>query len=160
MRTRFVAGVAWLGVLGLGLPLFAAAPSFVPPSKQEKCPVCGMFVAKYPEWVVELIFADGSRAVFDGVRDLVRYLADMRGFGGTKRPEDVQAVFVLDYYSLEPVDGRAAFYVLGSDVRGPMGRELIPFAKEEEARGFLGDHHGTRILRFTELPQALPELLD
>jgi nitrous oxide reductase accessory protein NosL len=160
MRTRLLAAAVWLLVLGAGAPILAAPPTFIPPSKQEKCSVCGMFVAKYPEWVVELVYADGSHTVFDGVRDLVRFLADMRGFGSTKRREDVAAVFVMDYYSLEPIDGAAAFYVLGSDVHGPMGRELIPFEKEEEARGFLRDHHGTRILRFPELSEALPALLD
>ena len=40
---------------------------------------------------------------------------------------------------------------MGSDVFGPMGRELIPFVKESEARDFLQDHKGKKILRFSDV---------
>lgn len=29
-------------------------------SKQDRCPVCGMFVYKYPKWVAQIYFSDGS----------------------------------------------------------------------------------------------------
>jgi nitrous oxide reductase accessory protein NosL len=34
----------------------------------------------------------------------------------------------------------SAYYVLGSDIYGPMGRELIPFEKEADAKEFIKDH--------------------
>ena len=58
------------------------------------------------------------------------------------------------------VDGRTAFYVLGSDVYGPMGKELIPFAGEVEAREFLKDHGARRVLRFNEITPAVLKELD
>ena len=61
-----------------------------------------------------------------------------------KTPADIAAVQVTDYYALEPIDGRTAFYVVGSDVFGPMGKELIPFAKKAEAEEFLKDHRAAR----------------
>ena len=36
----------------------------IKPSAEEKCPVCGMFVAKYPDWVGEIIFNDGKSMPF------------------------------------------------------------------------------------------------
>jgi nitrous oxide reductase accessory protein NosL len=66
---------------------------------------------------------------------------------------------VTDYYALRRVDARGAWYVLGSDVFGPMGRELVPFAAEQDAREFLADHRGKRVLRFFEVtPAILKEL--
>ena len=53
---------------------------------------------------------------------------------------------MTDYYALEPIDGRTAFYVVGSDVFGPMGKELIPFAQRAQAEEFLKDHKGRAIL--------------
>ena len=41
------------------------------------------------------------------------------------------------------IDGRSAHYVVGSDVTGPMGKELIPFATREAALEFSKDHGGT-----------------
>jgi nitrous oxide reductase accessory protein NosL len=145
-----------------GAAASAAQPpaGFVKPAKGEKCPVCGMFVYKYPDWVAEIIFADGSREVFDGAKDFFRYYLDMRAFGGRKGQGEVASVFVTDYYSLEPIDGRAAFYVIGSDVYGPMGKELIPFAKRADAEEFLRDHGGRKIVLFTEVAPELPALVE
>ena len=80
------AAAALTGALALGTVAASAAPpgEFVKPGKGEKCPVCGMFVYKYPDWVAELLFADGSFEVFDGAKDLFRYYFDMRAFGGKK----------------------------------------------------------------------------
>ena len=148
--------------LVLGAAALPAAPpsGFVKPGRDEKCPVCGMFVYKYPDWVAELRFTDGSREVFDGAKDLFRYRADMRRFGGTKTRGDVAAVTVTDYYTLEPIDGKCALYVVGSDVYGPMGKELVPFARREDAEGFLRDHGGSRIVGFDDAERELPGLVD
>ena len=32
-----------------------------------KCPVCGMFVAKYPDWTATSSFKDGSVSYYDGL---------------------------------------------------------------------------------------------
>lgn len=129
------------------------------PGQDEKCPVCGMFVARYPDWIAGVRFADGGHAVFDGPKDLFKFLfgGERDGHGHTAR--DVRSAFVTDYYSVEQVDARAAWFVFGSDVLGPMGRELVPFAEERAAREFLSDHKGRRILRFDEVtPSVLKEL--
>ena len=63
----------------------AAAESLPPvvPEPGDKCPVCGMFVAKYPDWVAKVRFADGQTAFFDGVKDLCKFYFDI----GHYRPE-------------------------------------------------------------------------
>ncbi len=138
----------------------AGTAAFVKPGVAEKCPVCGMFVAKYPDWVAEVIFKDGGHAVFDGPKDLFRFLAGMKEYAPARSDADVARVFVNDYYAVMPIDGHAAFYVLGSDATGPMGRELIPFARETDAREFLKDHHGKKVLRFREITPAVLKELD
>jgi nitrous oxide reductase accessory protein NosL len=50
--------------------------------------------------------------------------------------------------------------VVGSDVYGPMGHELVPLADEAEAREFLADHKGRRTLRADGVSLALLEGLD
>ncbi len=34
---------------------FAEEVKPIKPSPKDKCPVCGMFVAKYPKWVAEIV---------------------------------------------------------------------------------------------------------
>lgn len=140
--------------------LLLAGPGPVKPEPKEKCPVCGMFVSKYPDWVAGIRFQDGSRALFDGVKDMMKLLLKVEDYGAVSRRTDVASLFVTDYYALAQIDARAAWFVVGSDVLGPMGHELVPFAREAEAREFLRDHRGKRVLRFDEVTPALLRALD
>jgi nitrous oxide reductase accessory protein NosL len=140
-----------LALLLSARPVAAAAPpAFEKPGARERCPVCGMFVARFPAWWAQAVFADGARYTFDGVRDLVRYLGDP-GRYAPGRTAAVAQLWVLDYYSLLPLPAETAFFIAGSDVVGPMGREFIPFGKRAEAEEFARDHRGTAILTFKDL---------
>jgi copper chaperone NosL len=141
-------------------PAWAAERKPVKPAARDKCPVCGMFVAKYPDFVAQVIFKDGSYAVFDGAKDMFKYYLNLKKYAPAKRAEDIASIYVTDYYNLEPVDGLTAWYVAGSDIYGPMGRELIPFAKESDARDFMKDHKGKSLLRFQDVHDELIRGLD
>lgn len=130
------------------------------PSKKDKCPVCGMFVYKYPEWTAHIIFKDSSVVFFDGVKDMVKYYLNIRKYDPSRKTSDIAALYANDYYSLKPIDAKKAFYVIGSDVYGPMGKELIPFEKESEAREFMKDHKGSRILTFPGITAEILKSLE
>ena len=131
----------------------------VKPGPSDKCQVCGMFVAKFPDFAAQIRFADGKTAFFDGNNDLFTYYLDLQHYAPGRKRSEVAAIFVSDFYSLSPVNGMSAFYVAGSDVLGPMGKELISFAREADAREFLKDHKGKSIHRFREMtPQLLKRL--
>ncbi|MBK9518264.1 MAG: nitrous oxide reductase accessory protein NosL [Anaeromyxobacter sp.] len=132
----------------------AAAQPQARPGPGDKCPVCGMFVAKYPDWVAGVVFRDGAVAWFDGAKDLFKFLLKPERYGPARRGADVVRVFVTDYYAVTQVDARDAWFVIGSDVFGPMGTELVPFGTEADAREFLTDHHGSGVLRFSEVGAA------
>lgn len=142
----------------LSCEAFAAEPAR--PSSGDKCPVCGMFVAKYPDFLAQIIFKDGSYAFFDGAKDMFHYYFNLPRYNVAKTREDIASVFVTDYYTLDPIDGRKALYVVGSDVLGPMGRELIPFEKEEDAKEFIKDHGGGPPQNFEEISFDLVKGLD
>jgi len=139
----------------------APAPSPPPakPSPANKCPVCGMFVAPYPDFLAAIVFRDGATAYFDGCKDMFRFVFAPETYLPGRRRADMAAFWVTDYYSLKWVDGAAAFFVRGSDILGPMGHELIPFAKLEEAKQFVVDHKGRPPLRFAEVtPDVLRDI--
>jgi copper chaperone NosL len=58
------------------------------------------------------------------------------------------------------MDVRTAFFVIWSDVYGPMGHELIPFENEADAKQFMKEHKGKRILRFQEIRPKIIHSLD
>ena len=138
----------------------AAETKFTKPADRDKCQVCGMFVAKYPDWVSEVVFKDGSYGAFVGPKDLFKFILDIKSYAPGKNKKEIDAVFVNDYYAVRPIDGLKAFYVLGSDVFGPMGRELVPFEKEADAREFQKDHGGRKILRFEDISSDVLKPLD
>jgi nitrous oxide reductase accessory protein NosL len=134
-------------------------PPFTPTAK-DKCPVCGMFVAKYPDFAAQIIFKDGSYVVFDGVKDMFKYYFNLTKYDPSKKVADIDSIHVTDYYDLKWIDGYKAFYVEGSDVYGPMGREIIPFEKKAGAEQFMTDHLGKSLLTFEEITYDLIKKLD
>lgn len=142
--------------------LWQSAPAWSAPalSGKEKCPVCGMFVSKYPDWTATIQFNDGTHAAFDGPKDLFIYYLNLKKYNPGKSQNTITAIRVKDYYSLTMIDGRSAYYVIGSDVYGPMGKELVPFAKLTDARGFMNDHRGKRVVRLNEITQTILKSLE
>jgi len=140
--------------------LSAEEPAFPSPGKKDTCPVCGMFVALYPQWTATVIYKDGHAHHFDGAKDLFKYLQDLPKWAPGHRAEDIARIGVTEYYSLTRMDARDAWYVIGSDVLGPMGNELIPLASEADAKEFLKDHVARRVLRFDQVGPELPAKLD
>jgi nitrous oxide reductase accessory protein NosL len=151
----------YLTTLLLSLTLFfstaLAGPTLAPtPAAKDKCSVCGMFVNKYPDWVATVTFKDSSVLFFDGAKDFFTWYLNMQKFTPAKKQTEIAAITVNDYYTLKPVDAKKASFVIGSDVYGPMGKELVPFEKLVDAHAFLKDHKGKMVLRFSDVtPRVL-----
>jgi copper chaperone NosL len=120
-------------------------------SPKDKCPICGMFVKKHPDWIAQIVFKDGSHVVFDGAKDMFKYYHGMARHSPGREQSDIDSIYVTDYYSLQLIDGLKAYYVIGSDVFGPMGKELIPFASTGDATEFGADHMGKGVLKFGDV---------
>lgn len=130
------------------------------PGARESCPVCGMLVSKYPNWVATIVYKDGHAHYFDGAKDMFKFWFEPAKYAAGHRREDMAALWVTDFYNLQAVDARKAWYVIGSDVLGPMGHELVPLANQEDAADFLKDHKGKKVLSFDQVSQDLPLKLD
>lgn len=158
-RARLVA-TFFLICFALTTSSFAEDVKPVKPSPKDKCPVCGMFVAKYPDWVGEIIFNDGTVFFFDGAKDLFKYAFNLKKYNPNKDKEHIAAIYVTDYYTVNLINAYDAYYVIGSDVYGPMGRELVPFETQPDAEEFLRDHKGKKILRFDAVTPEIIATLD
>jgi len=138
-----------------------AAPVTVPdPGPKDTCPVCGMFVAKYPEWIATTLYKSGHTHYFDGAKDLFKYLLDLPKWAPGHEAKNITSIGVTEYYGLTRIDAREAFYVVGSDTLGPMGHELVPLETQEDAEEFMKDHAGKRILKFKDVTMKLLINLD
>ena len=129
------------------------------PAKGDKCPVCGMFVSRYPDWLATITFKNGETVHFDGPKDLFTFYLNMGKYRKGKNPGDIAAITVKDYYGLKSIAAEKAYFVSGSDVFGPMGKELVPFATDADAAVFNKDHKGSKPLRFNEITPAILQRL-
>jgi nitrous oxide reductase accessory protein NosL len=121
-------------------------------SHDEKCPVCGMFLYKYPKWVSMIIYKEGKKLYFDGMKDLMKYYFE--------HPKDIKEMLTQSYYTQESVAVKDAYFVLGSDVYGPMGNELVAFKDKKRAQNFMLDHRGKKIVKFSEITADMVYKLD
>ena len=131
----------------------------------EKCPVCGMFTYKYPRWAAQIFYKHNDHEhhySFDGVKDLMKFYFDPLAWGDYKavKKGNITKILVTDYYSQKGIDGTQAYYVIGSDVYGPMGHELIPFENEADAKTFKQDHRGTKVIQFKDITEKEVYKLD
>lgn len=154
-RRRFV---------GAGLA-FCVAPvlaqgSVPKPGTKDLCPVCGMIVSKYPNWIAVVVWRDGHAHFFDGAKDMFKFLFDLPKYAPGHKREEIAGIHVTDFYNLERIDARRAWFVTGSDVLGPMGHEFVPLATREDADEFLKEHKGKRLLGFDQVTPEMPEALD
>ena len=97
---------------------------------------------------------------FDGAKDFFKFYFDIKKYSPEKSQKDIAAIYVTEYYEMKLIKAEDAFFVIGSDVYGPMGHELIPFASKADAELFKKDHGGTRILEFKGIKPAVIKKLD
>ncbi|MBF0218857.1 MAG: nitrous oxide reductase accessory protein NosL [Gammaproteobacteria bacterium] len=147
-------------LLCLPVALHATPLHLNKPDAGDTCPVCGMFVSKYPEWLATIQYHDGHLHHFDGAKDLFKGLQQPQKWLGGRDHTQIEAIGVTEYYGLTLIDAKSAFFVIGSDQLGPMGHELIPLATQQEAEEFLKDHQGKAILRFDEVTPEVIQRLD
>ncbi len=122
-------------------------------TKKDRCAVCGMFVYKYPKWVAMIVQKGDKRLYFDGVKDMMKYYF-------SHNRADIEGMFAQDYYSKKVFDIQKGYFVIGSDIYGPMGEELIPFKRLKSAKKFMIEHKGKRIYSFDQLLRNVVEALD
>ena len=134
-------------------------------SEDEKCPVCGMFTYKYPKWAAQIFYQHNDHQhhlSFDGVKDLMKFYFDSKKWGNYPfaKKQNITKILVTDYYTQKGIDGKKAYYVIHSDVYGPMGNELIPFKNLEDAKIFKKDHYGKKIIQFHNIKESEVYKLD
>jgi len=152
--------VSCLLVLMLAAAAFAGDDAKGPDARREKCPVCGMFVSLFADWNATIVFTDSTRAVFDGSKDMFKYVLELKTYNAAQSSDTIKTIVVKDYVSKKETNALTAFYVIWSDIYGPMGNEPIPFEKEADAKRFLQEHHGKKILNFRDITPELLYALD
>jgi copper chaperone NosL len=115
--------------------------------KEPRCGNCGMKLDPSSPWASEL--TGPHPETYDTPRCALT--AWRRGRA------DVTGLRVLDYYDRASRDGAMLVFVVGSDVLGPMGPDVIPVAPDHADR-FVKDHGGKK-LKLDEVTLPILEAL-
>ena len=119
-----------------------------PVDNKDICPVCGMYPARFPKNKCQLQTADGEIVHLCTTQCLFEFLKNPQNY---KKPGmKAKSIWVIDYQSAQWIYARNAYYVLGTTVKGPMGKEAFPFVNSEDAKKFSTDHGG-KIVRFNNV---------
>ncbi|NDP37826.1 MAG: hypothetical protein GZ093_03620 [Rhodoferax sp.] len=139
-----------------GLPLLAART--IP--KDARCPVCGMYPARTPQWAAQLIFSNGDAHFFDSPLSLYLYLNAVTRYSPGRNASEVATTYVTDTESGHWTPARQAFYVQGSTALGPMRNGNLPaFASETAAQRFT-QQRGGKVLTAGKISPALLDALN
>ena len=117
------------------------------------CRHCGMPSQEYPKWKAKVVTKTGN----------IWYCSPRCMFISTldkeKGPKDIKSIEVISYYDTKPIDAKTAMYVIGSDVLGPMGHDLVPLKDKAAAKDFKNDHKGEAIVAFGDVNMKMIQAL-
>jgi len=106
-----------------------------------RCATCGMAIDPKSTWRATLVVG-AERRVFDTPR--CAFVAwRTRGVAAT-------ALLVHEFYGGAERDARELRFVIGSDVDGPMGHDLVPVDPAKAAK-FVADHGGEHALALDDV---------
>jgi hypothetical protein len=84
-----------------GAVLAQGAAKVPRPGAKDLCPVCGMLVSKYPNWVATIVYKDGHAHHFDGAKDMFKFWHEPAKYATGHKREDMAAIWVTDFYNLK-----------------------------------------------------------
>lgn len=115
-----------------------------PVDNKDICPVCDMYPARYPKNKCQLQTSDGEVIHFCSTQCIFEFLKNPQKYNnpGIK----TKFIWVIDYESDEWIYAKNAYYVLGTTVIGPMGKEAFPFVSSDDARNFSTAHSGKTMI--------------
>lgn len=135
-----------------GLELLA--PKAIP--AEARCPVCGMYPARFPKWAAQTVFKDGASHYFDSPVDLFVFLQQPDRYNKRYTRDDIATSFVTDFETGQWIDAHNAFYVQGSSAFGPMRSADLPAFATQKSAAALARSRGGKVLTFM---QVTPELI-
>jgi nitrous oxide reductase accessory protein NosL len=111
-----------------------------------KCPLCGMYPARYPKFNCQIVFKDGSYEAFDSAIGLLVYLHFPDKTGIKLKP--VGKIYFKNYLKESWLEADQAFFVTGSEIQGPMGVQFLPVDSEQAANKLKKQAKGKDIIHF------------
>ncbi|MDD2399110.1 MAG: nitrous oxide reductase accessory protein NosL [Sulfurovum sp.] len=140
--------------------LISAEP--IKTTKDDICLIRKLKVYKAPTWVSKITMKNGKVALFCSPKSMFDFYFDPSRFEEYELKDnlDIAEILVTDYNTLEAIDATKAYFVFGSSNISPAGDDLPAFSSEEDAKKYMKEHNGKRILNFKEVTKGLIDYLN
>lgn len=122
------------------------------PDAESRCTVCGMYPARYPEHRCQATLSDGRTQHFCSSQCLVSFLAAPKEY--LKKDVKMKSVWVTIPQEQSFEYAMGLYYLVGSSIMGPMGKEAIPYRSKAVADA-TASKHGGKVVRFNALTPQL-----
>lgn len=109
---------------------------------EQRCKHCGMKIDPASAWRADLVATDGTTTSFDTPRCALTSWRSGKSQAASLR--------VQEYYERTWRSADELRFVIGGDVVGPMGPDLVP-VEPSRATKFIQDHGADRALRVDEI---------
>ena len=130
------------------------APKSIP--ADARCPVCGMYPARFPRWAAQTVFKDGASHYLDSPVDLFVFLQGIDRYTRRYALKDIATSYVTDFETGQWIEVHHAFFVHGSNAAGPMRNADLPAFSTLKSADSFARSRGGKVLTFR---QATPELI-
>ena len=134
-----------LVIVLFGMTNWAFAQS-VEIESHKKCPLCSMYPARYPKFNCQIVFKDGGYEAFDSTIGLLVFLNFPDKTGLKLKP--VAGVYFKDYLKGDWLEADKAYFVTGSDIRGPMGIQFLPVDSAQAADNLKKQANGKDVVHY------------
>jgi copper chaperone NosL len=135
-----------------GLEMLAPKP--IP--ADARCPVCGMYPARFPRWAAQIVFKDGASHYFDSPVDMFVLLQRIDRYSRRYALKDIAISYVTDFETGQWIEAHHAFFVHGSNATGPMRNADLPAFSTRKSADAFARSRGGKVLTFR---QVTPELI-
>lgn len=149
--------------IGFSFSLFGGEKlSEIVPTKEEKDIICSLEPYKMPEFATQVEFKNGKKLTFSCLKCMMIFYYKNTNWEefGAKSVEDIKYLKATDYKTHKTIDVSKGYFVYGSTLMGPKGDDLIPFEYEADAKEFMKDKSGKRIMTFADFKLKLFDYLN
>jgi len=122
------------------------------PDAETRCTVCGMYPARYPEHRCQVTSNDGATHHFCSSQCLVSFLAAPKEY--LSKGVKIKSVWVTIPQEQSYEYAMGLYYLVGSSIMGPMGKEALPYRSKAVAEA-AAVKHGGKVVRFNGLTPQL-----
>lgn len=125
------------------------APKSIP--ADARCPVCGMYPARFPRWAAQIVFKDGASHYVDSPVDLFVFLQNTDRYARRYALKDISLSYVTDFEGGQWIEAHHAFFVLGSTALGPMRIADLPAFSSRKLAETFARSRGGKVLTFRQV---------